>query len=288
MNLKHVGLSVVLIFVLWAINFSQATGRAEDVHSGDEAISEHLRRDGVKYETERAIVWAEKGLLEQLEIEAFGKLLNQGIIDLEKYTGLKFDKKYYGSAKMEYFISAGGIARGSTDNKPHIYIPAARVREKKVPYLHETAHKLAYKSLESLWLAEGYATFVQSHVAAQYGGYDANPFNPENADMDQLAKDILKTELSKKLLPLVGLNGLPAKMSPGPQLEAYRPIFEDRRVTARAFYILSTSFVKFLVGKVGIKKLEKVFNTSDTQGNILKVTGRNTEDWKTQWLSALS
>jgi hypothetical protein len=267
---------------------SQSSGRAEDLHATDIQISDRLRKEGVKYETGRAVLWSEKDALTQPELEEFGNLVTQGIINIERCTGIKFDKKYYGTEKMEYFISAGGISRGSADNKPYIYLPVTRVKEKKVPYLHETTHKIAYRSLESLWLAEGYATFVQSYVAAHYGGYDANPFNAENVDIDQLAKEVLKTDIRQKLLPLVGLNGFPGKMAPGPQLEAFRPIFEDRRVMARAFYILSTSFVKFLVAKVGIKKLERVFDTPDTQGNILKVTRRSAEDWKTDWLRSLA
>jgi hypothetical protein len=284
MKLKKVFLSLTAILIFSNVIFSQNGTRAEDIHAADMAITNELRQNGVKYETKRAILWVEKDSLTQKEIEDFGALVNQGIVDIEKYTGFKFDKKYYQTEKMEYFISSkGGISRGSTDNKPYIYLASGRVREKKIPYLHETAHKIAYKSMESLWLAEGYAIYVQTYVAGHYGGYDANPFNPENADIDQIAKNLLKADLSKKLLPLIGLNGIPAKMN-AEQQEIYRPIFEDRRVTAPAFYNLSESFVKFLITKVGLKKFEKVFNSPDTRANILKVTGKNVDDWKADWL----
>jgi hypothetical protein len=288
MKAKFALVSVALIVLFSTATFSQTVSPAEQIHAADEAITNDLRRNGVKYETKRTILWVEKDSLTQKEIEDFGTLVNQGIVDIEKYTGIKFDKRYYQTEKMEYFISGkSGISRGSTDNKPYIYLASARVKEKKVPYLHETAHKIAYKSLEALWLAEGYAIYIQTQVANRYGGYDSNPFNPENADVDRLAKNLLKTEISGKLLPLIGLNGIPAKMN-AEQREVYRPIFEDRKVTAPAFYNLSVSFVKFLITRIGVKKLGKAFDSADTRSNILKVTGKKVDEWKADWLRSLA
>jgi hypothetical protein len=283
MKLKHLFFCLAVIGVFTPASFSQI-----DRIANDNAIADELRKDGVKYETKRAVLWVEKGGLTEQEIKEFAALVNQGIFDVEKYTGIKFDKKYYQTEKMEYFInSKPGISRGSLERKPFIYLPLVRVKEKKAPYLHETAHKIAYKSIEALWLQEGYASFVQTAVAGRYGGYDASPFNPEKADIDQLARNLLKTEISKKMLPLIGLNGTPAKMN-AEQKEIYRPIFEDRRVTAAAFYNLSTSFVKFLVAELGIKKLQKAFESADTNAEILKITGKNVNDWKADWLKSLA
>jgi hypothetical protein len=288
LKLKHPLLSLAALLVFSTLSFAQGNTPAAQIHALDTAITDRLRQTGVKHETERAILWVEKDSLTQKEIEDFGALVNQGIKGIENYTGIKFDKKYYGAEKLEYFISSNsGISRGSTDNKPYIYLDSVRVKEKKVPYLHETAHKLAYKSMEALWLAEGYATYVQTYVVGQNGGYDFNPHNVEKADIDQLARDVLKTELGKKLLPLVGLNGMPAKMN-AEEREIFRPIFEDRRVTAKAFYTLSTSFVKFLIEKIGLKKLEKTFHPADTQANIRRITGKKVDDWKAEWLNSLA
>lgn len=288
MNLKHPLFSLAALLVFSTLSFAQSSTPAAQIHALDTAITARLRQTGVKHETRRALLWVEKDSLTQKEIEDFGALVNRGIKDIENYTGIKFDKKYYGTEKLEYFISSNsGISRGSTDSKPYIYLDSVRVKEKKVPYLHETAHKLAYKSMEALWLAEGYATYVQTYVVGQHGGYDFNPHNVEKADIDQLARDVLKTELGKKLLPLIGLDGIPAKMN-AEEREMFRPIFEDRRVAAKAFYNLSTSFVKFLIEKIGLKKLEKTFDSADTQANIRRITGRKVDDWKADWLNSLA
>jgi len=287
MKLKNIFLSLTAILIFATVFFSQE-GRLADRIAADNAISNQLRQEGVKYETKRAILWVEKNGLTQKELEEFGKLVNQGILDIEKYTGIKFDKKYYQADKLEYFInSKPGISRGTIESKPFIYLPLVRVKEKKAPYLHETAHKIAYKSIEALWMAEGFCSYVQTYVAKRYGGYNANPFNPENIDIDQLAKNHLKTDAGKKLLSLIGLNGSPLRMN-AEQREPYRPIFEDRRVSARIFYNLSESFVQFLVAKIGLKKLIKIFDSADMQFNSMKITGKNVDDWKADWLKSLT
>jgi len=289
MKLKNIFLSLTAILIFSIPIFSQHDTRADRI-AADNAITDQLRREGVKYETKRAILWVEKNGLTQKELEEFGTLVNQGILDIEKYTGIKFDKKHFQADKMEYFInSKPGISRGTPQNKPFIYLPLVRVKEKKAPYLHETAHKIAYKSIQSFWLQEGYATYIQTYVARRYGGYDTQVFNPENVETDQLAKNTLKTDAGKKLLPLIGLNGTPwsAAIS-AEQRELYRPIFEDRRVTAPAFYNLSTSFVKFLIAKLGLKTLQKVFKSADTKADILEITGKNVDEWKADWLKSLT
>jgi hypothetical protein len=42
----------------------------------------------VKFEAARAVLWVEKNRLTQVEVEDFGKLVNQSIIDIEKFLGI--------------------------------------------------------------------------------------------------------------------------------------------------------------------------------------------------------
>ncbi len=51
-------------------------------------------------------MWVEKGSLTEQEVKEFAALVNQGIVNIEKYTGIKFDKKNYQAEKVEYFISS--------------------------------------------------------------------------------------------------------------------------------------------------------------------------------------
>jgi hypothetical protein len=93
-KLKFVLFSIAYIALFSTVTFSQTTGQAEDLHAADIAIYEQLRKVGVRYETKRVILWIEKDGLTQREIEDFGTLVNLGIVEMEKFTGIKFDKKY--------------------------------------------------------------------------------------------------------------------------------------------------------------------------------------------------
>ena len=285
MKLKSVFFSLAAILIFAVGSFSQEKRIADD-----NAMTDQLRKEGVKYETKRAIVWTEKDSLTQAEIQEFGKLANQGIIDIEKYSGIKFDKKHFKANKIEYFLSSkAGISHISIESKPFIYIRPIRVKEKKTMYLHETTHIIAWKSLKSLWLQEGFPNYIQTYVSRHYGGYLGSPFNPEDKPIDELARNHLKEEISKKVLPLIGRNGTPYDFNlTEEEWKIYSFILEDRQVAAPAFYNLSESFVKFIVEKVGMKKMRKILEPQDTRAAIEKVTGKNMDEWKTDWLKSLA
>jgi len=281
--LFSVGLSVLFSTVV----FSQNATRAEWI-AMDNSITAELRKNGAKYETKRAIFWVERDGLTRAELEDFGKLVDRGMRDIAKYTGLKFDKKHFQAEKLEFFInSKPGISRGSVEGKPFIYLPLIRVKEKRAPYLHEAMHKLAYKSNQAFWMVEGFSTYIQTHLGTRSGGYNANIFNPKNADIHQLAGGHLKTDMGKKLLPLIGLNGAALRSNPE-DFAKYRPVFEDRVVAAPAFYNMAESFVTFLVNKMGVKKVIRVFDSADMEANIFKLTGRKMIDWKADWMKSLN
>lgn len=283
MKLKFALSSVALIVIFSTVSFSQNDWLAERI-AADNAITNQLRQEGAKYETKRAILWVEKDSLTQEEIKDFGALVHQGIIDIEKYTNTKFDKKHYQTNKVEYFLSSkAGIPHVFIGNKPFVYLTPARVKNKRTAYLHETSHIINWKTSETTWLYEGFASHVQSYVSKHYGGYMSYAFNPENKPIDELAVNLLKNEISKKVLPLIGLNGNILTWTP----EQAR-IYLDRDVGAPAFYNLSESFVKFLVEKIGTKKMKKIFEVQDTRTGIERITGRNVDEWKTDWLKSLA
>ncbi|MGI8638911.1 MAG: hypothetical protein ACR2MG_03045 [Pyrinomonadaceae bacterium] len=234
MKLKHLFFCLAVISIFAAVSFSQ-----DDRVANDNAMTNELRKEGVKYETKRAIVWTEKGTLTEQEIKEFAALVNQGIVDIEKYTGIRFDKKHYQAEKIEYFLSSkAGISHGSVEDKPFIYLTPKRVKNKIAHYLHETTHIIAWKSLKSLWLQEGFPSHVETYVAAHYGGYamTGGVFNPENKPIDELARSLLNTEIGKKVLPLIGLNGSPLTMKP--EEGKYIPSFLKTEKSPRPRFII--------------------------------------------------
>jgi hypothetical protein len=285
MKCKYLILAILSLLIFAGESISQSGG-LNDRKAADRAMTDHLYRTGSKHETKRTIVWVEKDSLSGSEVKAFGSLVDQGITNIEKYTRIRFDKKHYGSRKVEYFISnKAGIPHVSLENKPFVYLTPERVKNKRTAYLHETTHIIVWK-ITSLWLQEGYASHVQSHVSKHYGGYLGFAFNPENKPIDDLARIILTQNISKIVLPLIGLNGTPATMQPE-QARLYFPIFSDREVTAPAYYNLSESFVQFFVQKLGMKRMRKIFESSNPQTTILKLTGKPVDVWKTEWIKSL-
>jgi len=285
MKFKSTFFSLATILIFAVCGFSQERRIADD-----NAMTDQLRKEGVRYETKRAIVWAEKDSLTQAEIEEFGKLANQGIIDIEKYSGIKFDKKHFKADKIEYFLSSKvDIAHASAEGKPYLYIRPIRVKQKKSMYLHETTHIIDWNSLKPMWLHEGFPNYIQTYVSRHYVGYHGSVFNPENKPIDEMARNHLKEEISKRVLPLIGRNGTPYDFNvTEEEWKIYSFILEDRQVAAPAFYNLSESFVKFIVEKVGMKKMRKILEPQDTRAAIEKVTGKNMDEWKTDWLKSLA
>ena len=125
MKLKHIFFCLALISIFASIGFSQ-----DDRVANDNAMTNELRKDGLKYETKRAIVWAEKDSLTEQELKEFATLANQGIVGIEKYTGIKFDKKHFKAEKIEYFISSkAGISHTSVEDKPFVYMRPGLVQK---------------------------------------------------------------------------------------------------------------------------------------------------------------
>lgn len=171
-------------------------------------------------------------------------------------------------------------------DRPYIFIRPELVKGNRAPYLHETVHIIALKTVTSKapWLAEGFATYAATGVSKKYGGYVGDPFNPENKPIALLARRLANEEISKRVLPLIVVNG-PLNDE---EWKSYAFIYEDRKVAAPAFYYLSESFITYFVEKMGLKKMKRIFASPDLIGNIEKETGRSAAEWKAEWLKALT
>jgi hypothetical protein len=56
---------------------------------------------------------------------------------------------------------------------------------------------------------------------------------------------------------------------------------------AAPFYVLSQSFAKFLVQRVGLGPLIGVVSSRDPEAALARASGRTVEDWKAEWLRTL-
>jgi hypothetical protein len=223
-----------------------------------------------RVEGERATVHVEEGVLSEEEIRAFAGLVERGIRDIESTLGLS------GGANRRIYFFVGRRVRISMSRGRRIFLPVARVQERRAPYLHETVHALVPGGNDALWLAEGFASYVESQVSETLGGYDAHLFSADgNRGIDRHAARVLRTAEGQAVLPFVGGEGRP----PG--------LYRDRSGVAAPFYVLSHSFLKFLVDRLGVRTVRGFLEAEDVAAAVETRTGRTIAALRSDWLSRL-
>ena len=157
-----------------------------------------------------------------------------------------------------------------------IMIPADRVRRQAAPYLHESVHVLLPMRDECLWLSEGFASYVQSYVAERIGGYDGVVFSwGGNRNIERLARRTLNSDLGRAALPYVGGAGEPDNL------------FERRREVAEPLYILSHSFVKFMIDQTTLDTVKALVQAPSIAASAAVITGKTIDVWKDEWLALM-
>jgi hypothetical protein len=226
-----------------------------------------------RYDTGRATLYVEDGALTTAQASRFSRLLERGIADIETYLG----------PAAPDGLRRGPIVYRVGDSQPYsmtrgrtVYLPPERVRADAAPYLHETVHVLVPAPHRSVWLSEGFASFVESHVSESMGGYDARVFSRAgNRGVDGEAARWLAREAGRTVLPYVGVPGEPPRM------------LAERRRVAAPFYVLSQSFAKFLVERLGLGRVIALVSSRDPEAALARVSGRPAEAWKADWLTSI-
>ena len=234
----------------------------------DAAAAQWLRLD-----TPRATLYYEEGALTPGQAARFSGLLDKGIADIEAYLrpaapdALREGRIVYRvGAAMPYSMTRGR----------NVSLMVERVRSDSAPYLHETVHVLVPAPHRSVWLTEGFASYVESYVSENIGGYDAHVFSRTgNRGVDREAARWLTRERGRAVLPYVGFPGEPPEMR------------EERRRVAAPFYVLAQSFSKFLVERMGLGPVIRVVSSRDPEAALARLSGRTAEAWRAEWLRSL-
>jgi len=79
----------------------------------------------------------------------------------------------------------------------------------------------------------------------------------------------------REVLPYVGVPGEPPE------------VLSERRRVAAPFYVLSQSFAKFLIERLGLARVIALVSSRDPEGDLSRASGRTVETWKAEWLSAI-
>jgi hypothetical protein len=225
----------------------------------------------IRYETERATIVFEAGTLSEEEMGSFARLVDRGIADIESVVSPGLPPNARRVGRLRYVVTRRvwmSQTRGRT-----VFLPLERVRKGSAPYLHETTHALMPSRSECLWLSEGFASYLESWVSENLGGYDAHIFSTAgDRGIHDAARRLLKVDDGLAALPFVGRSGTP----PG--------IFADRERVAGPYYVLSQSFLKFLVERTSVATVAGLFQEPDISGALAKATGQGTEALRGEWL----
>jgi hypothetical protein len=229
----------------------------------------------IRYEMPRAVVECDEGALSDREMSAFAALVDRGIVDIETLVEKARPGTTFPQRRLRYVV--GRRVRVSRAWRTTALLPLARVRAGTAPYLHETVHMLLPVRSRSSWLSEGFASYVESWVSEHRGGYDAHVFTRAgDRTIHRAAAHVVGSASGRAVLPWVGREGEP----PG--------LARDRERVARPFYVLSHSFIKYLVDNAGLATVLRLLDARDVGAVLAGETGRTLEAWRERWLRRLA
>ena len=240
----------------------------------DRDVTVNLRAEGIRYDRDNAVLYFEKDGLSSGDMEAFSTLVNQGIKDIENLLKIPDDKRREKTNPIFYFISSKiDISRSRMRT---VYLPLWRVQRHEAPYLHETSHILARCDGCPMWFSEGFASWIQSYISENVGGYDAKVFARRgNQGVDAEAARWLGTSNGQAVLPFVTGAGVPPDIG------------TERRAVGTPFYVMSQSLVKHLVQKAGIEKVYALSESKSFEQDIEQAAGEPLQLLTSGWLASL-
>jgi hypothetical protein len=204
----------------------------------------------------------------------FATLVDRGIADLEALLGSALPPAWRRLGRLRYEVT-DRIGMSRTYGRT-VLLPLARVRARRAPYLHETVHALLPARSDCLWLSEGLASYLESWVSENRGGYDGQVFSRAgDRGIHRDALRHLQEPGGRAVLPFVGVCSQP------PDLET------ERRRVARPYYVLSHSLSKYLVDNAGLDVVVRLLSERDVAAALASATRRDPEEWRRAWLQSI-
>jgi len=209
-------------------------------------------------------VRALSGSVDPADLDDFAALAQKGVQDIERFTGVQRNR----SQRIVIYVSPRvGISHtfprypASPQHEPRMFIESARVTQRSAPYLHELVHAIVGDG-GAMWLEEGFASYVASSVAQQYGGYYAPVLSDANGGVDAQAHDVIATG---------GGRDAPEWFA------SQQPQFRSQN-ERRNFYVLSHSFTKFLARVFGTQRLVAMHRADDPRA-LARVSAQYEGRW---------
>jgi len=211
------------------------------------------------------------GSLTPAQLDDFADLAEKGAGDIARFTGVTPRKQrilIYLSPRIDISHTYPHYPRSSR-HEARVFIDSKRVEDHDAPYLHELVHAVVGDG-GSMWLEEGFASWVASSVATNYGGYYAPVLSDGNDHVDVQARAVI--ERSRGAAEAAAWFD-----SDSPHLSP-----RDRR----NFYILSHSFTKYLGTTLGTSRLVRIHSAKDVHALEL-ISGISLDEWRARWMSSL-
>jgi hypothetical protein len=248
-----------------------------------------LAKDGARIEGEHAIIWFPSSF-SRADGDALLKRLDPALAALWRRVGVH-DWQLVPKGKITYYlVDEAFVAHASA--RSAVFVPMARVRDGRAPFLHEATHELlASKRTDSssrsgaqpvvrpLWLTEGLPDYVARLAAAEVGMIEEGPFGTPTLDgVDAVCAERARTADGAAMMPYVGGAGRPDVL-----------FTTDRQRFAPTFYSCSFSFTKYLAGRVGLDALVGLFALSPAEmiGRLDRFAGEPLADLRAEWLKRI-
>lgn len=267
-----------------SVTLPAAAAAAQDQAAVDDSIAAHVRATGERHATARIVLWTAPGAMPANDVRAFAQDLTRGVEGIERIVGRAFDAAHYAEDTIHVFVAHGvgashvyaGYAHGRHD-RPYLFLDAAKVAAGEAPYLHELTHVVAWR-FASHSLREGLASYVEMESARMGWGLSSGLFGMTDAEAaDRRAREMFATPAATHVAPHVGRGGMPPREVTG----------GDPR-SRGAYYVLSQSFVRYLVGQLGMHRVMRLYETAEADAAYAEITGIPLETWREQWRASLA
>jgi hypothetical protein len=197
--------------------------------------------------------------------------------------------------RITYYISEDTfVAHGS--GLGAVFVPLARVKDGRAPYLHEAMHELlatpgtreavaaervARTKSRPLWLAEGLPDYVAQSAAERVGLTEGDVFDTGGlGGVDKTCAERLESSAGSGVLSFMGAPGRPDAL-----------FTTERPTVAPTFYACAFSFTKFIVNRIGLPAtigLIPLIPVNTVHEKIEALTGKAMSDLRSEWLRAIA
>jgi hypothetical protein len=296
---------IVLVAVAIGASIDLLAGQSPDetaakaIADGSSEVERTASTQADRFETRHVILYIDKGLLTPDAERKFSDNLERHFVATSDYLKRRFDRASRKVPKPTYYLTnRAGISHAQATR---IFLFARRVIPSPAIAIHETVHLLLFKDPDAprtrtdltpeedlrlmasagVWLAEGFAVYVANEIAARLRIEPDHLFvKGDRTTVDDEAREWMRDARGVKVLPLVTSHGIPGDL------------LADRVNVAPPFYVLSCSFVKYLVEHAGLAAIVRLYEdhfagTRSIEDDVQRATGKDLVRWREDWLLAM-